>query len=230
MKRRLTSLGAVALAIAALGFAGCGDDEDEATAAGETTTQQESAAQNPTQTGAAELRSLLTAQLQEHVYLAGIAISNGVNAGLDSKEFKAAADTLDQNSVALSESIGSVYGDEAAEGFLALWREHIGFFVDYTKARAEGDEAAADKAKADLDTYRTTFGSFIANANPELTADAVAEELKPHVESVFATIDAAVEKSPETFSLLREAAGHMPGTAEVLAGAIAAQMPDKFSS
>jgi len=34
--------------------------------------------------------------------------------------------------------------------------------------------------------------------------------------------------SPDVFPDLREAAGHMPGTAKVLAGAIAGQFPDKF--
>ena len=57
-------------------------------------------ASNPTETGAAELRSGLTHLLQEHVYLAGIAFTQGVGQGLDSKEFEASAATLDQNSVA----------------------------------------------------------------------------------------------------------------------------------
>ncbi|MEZ5249172.1 MAG: hypothetical protein R2713_08160 [Ilumatobacteraceae bacterium] len=30
--------------------------------------------------------------------------------------------------------IGSVAGAENQEAFLGLWREHIGFFVDYTSA------------------------------------------------------------------------------------------------
>ena len=88
----------------------------------------------------------------------------------------------------------------------------------------------SSKARKKLDGYRAEFGAFLASANPELTKEAVATELKPHVNSVFATIDAVVAKSPETFDLLKEAAGHMPGTANVLAGAISAQMPDKFGS
>jgi hypothetical protein len=184
----------------------------------------------PTETGAAELRSTLTAGLQEHVYLAGIAISTGVGAGLDSAEFEAAAGTLDKNSVALSEAIGSVYGKPAGEQFLALWRDHIGFFVAYTKAKATGDTMGAAKAKKQLDGYRAEFGAFLASANPNLTQEAVADELKPHVSSVFKTIDAVVAKSPNTFDLLQEAAAHMPTTANVLAGAIAKQYPDKFGS
>src|SRR3712207_8599940 len=75
-----------------------------------------------TETGASELRATLTAGLNEHVYLAGIAVKQGVDNGLDSKQFKAAAGTLDENSEALAEAIGSVYGPDAGEQFLALWR------------------------------------------------------------------------------------------------------------
>jgi hypothetical protein len=232
MKRKLLGFGTVALAALAVGATGCGEDEKNETSSGGTAqaASMDSRSGAATETGAAELRATLTAGLQEHVYLAGIAISTGVGAGLDSAEFKAAAGTLDKNSIALSEAIGSVYGGEAGKQFLALWRDHIGFFVDYTKAKATGDAKGAQAAKQGLNDYRAEFGAFIASANPNLTQKAVADELKPHVNSVFTTIDAVVAKSPKTFDLLQEAASHMPTTANVLAGAIAKQYPDKFGS
>jgi hypothetical protein len=46
------------------------------------------------------------------------------------KEPTAAA--LDGNSVDIANAIGSVYGKDAGESFLPLWRKHIGFVVDYT--------------------------------------------------------------------------------------------------
>ena len=230
MKRKLLTLGAVALAVVSMGtVAACGGDDkdssDNASAA-----QTDTRAGGGTETGAAELRANLTAGLQEHVYLAGIAVANGVGQGLDSPEFKAAAGTLDKNSVGLSEAIGSVYGQDAGKQFLALWRDHIEFFVEYTKGKATGDAKAMNAAKRKLDGYRAEFGAFLASANPELTKQAVADELKPHVASVIATIDAAVAGSPETFERLREAASHMPTTANVLAGAIVKQFPDKFAT
>ena len=229
--RRFT-LAAIAASLLAAGGvigAGCGGDDDKSSARTAPVANTEAAAQG-TDSGASELRSGLTALLQEHVYLAGIAINTGVSGGLDSKEYEAAAATLDQNSVGLSEAIGSVYGKEAGDQFLALWRDHIGFFVDYTKAKASKDRAGARDAEKKLDGYRAEFGAFLESANPNLTKEAVAEELKPHVESVFETIDAVVAGSPDVFEKLREAAGHMPGTANVLAGAIVKQMPEKFSA
>lgn len=177
-------------------------------------------------TGAAALRTGLTLLLQEHVYLAGSA--TGAAIGGRTEEFEAAAATLDENSIALSEAIGSVYGDDAEMAFLELWRTHIGFFVDYTNGVATGDQAAADEALANLDGYRTDFGAFIASANPNLPAEAVAEELGPHVETLTAAIDAQVAEDPAAFDLLKEAANHMPMTAAVLAGGIVTQFPDQF--
>ena len=177
-------------------------------------------------TGAAALRSGLTVLLQEHVYLAGAA--TGAAIGGRDEEFEAAAATLDENSVALSEAIGSVYGDDAGAAFLELWRTHIGFFVDYTTGVATDDQAMADEALENLDQYRTDFGAFIASANPNLPADAVAAELEPHVETLTAAIDAQAAEDPAAYTLLKEAANHMPTTAAVLAGGIAMQFPEQF--
>jgi hypothetical protein len=138
--------------------------------------------------------------------------------------FEASAATLDQNSQDLAGSVGSVYGEDAGNAFLELWRTHIGFFVDYTTARANGDQEGQDTAREGLDAYRADFGAFLESANPNLPQDAVAEELVPHVDSVFAAIDAVVDGDAGAFDTLKTAAGHMPMTAAVLAAGIAEQM------
>ncbi|MGH8991397.1 MAG: hypothetical protein ACRDZ7_07710 [Acidimicrobiia bacterium] len=173
----------------------------------------------------------MTAGLQEHEYLAGIAVVQAVlTKKTDSPEFTAAAAALDKNSVALSEAIASVYGKGAGDAFLPLWRKHIGFFVDYTVGKLTNDAAKADKAKSDLDGYRADFGAFLASANPNLTKQAVAEALVPHVTATFAAIDGVVAGDGTGSEKLRVAAGHMPMLAATLAGAIAKQFPDKFPS
>src|SRR5690606_25532859 len=143
------------------------------------------------------LRALLTAQLQEHVYLAAAA----TGAALDGRteDFEQAAAALDENSVALAGSIESVYGEDAGAAFLELWRTHIGFFVDYTVGSASDDMAMVEAARAGLDDYRTDFGAFLASANPNLPADAVAEELVPHVATLFAVIDAQAADSDDAY-------------------------------
>jgi len=228
-------IGVAALAAAALVAAGCGGDDDkqQASANGTTTMTHESMSHKSgsakgVDTAAATLRANLTAALQEHVYLAGIAVSQGVEHGLDSAQFKSAAGTLDKNSVAISDAIGSVYGDAAGKQFLKTWRDHIGFFVDYTKGRATQNPALVKKANRELDGYRAAAGAFLAKANPNLTAEAVSNDLKGHIATLETAIDAVVAKKANAFDLLQSAASHMPGTADVLAAAIQKQFPEKF--
>src|SRR5688572_8855211 len=144
-------------------------------------------------TAAATLTRDLTGLLVDHEYLAGLAVLQGVTEGPDSGAFKAAAGALDKNSVQLSEVVGSVYGDAGAKKFLSLWRAHIGFFVDYTLAKAGGDMAGQKVALKKLDGYRNDFGAFIEGATEGgLPADAVADALTPHVESTIAAIDSVI--------------------------------------
>ena len=219
LKHRILTLVAVG-AMAAIGVACSGGDDNNSASAMPNRVAPSS------DTAAADLRVGLTALLQEHVYLAGMA----TGAALSGSDFPTAAAVLDSNSVDLSNAIGSVYGAEAERGFLDLWRKHIGFFVAYTQGKAGNDSAMVAKARADLDGYRADFGAFLASANPNLTKDAVAQELKGHVDTLFAAIDAQAAKDPTADMLLRTAAGHMPHTAEVLAGAIVKQMPEKFAA
>lgn len=218
-----TTLGA-ALSLGVPGVALAHSDTHSAAAAVSGTDAKKSARTLPTETAGAELRAALTALLQEHVYLAGIATGTALAGG----DLAPPAAALDDNSVALADAIASVYGDAAGEQFLALWRRHIEFFVDYTTASATGDEAAKAEAVAALDGYRADFGAFLASANPNLPKEAVAEELVPHVTTMFAAIDAQAAGDPSQYAKLREAASHMPMTAKVLAGGIAKQFPKQF--
>ena len=179
-------------------------------------------------TEAAGLRSALNNLLQEHVYLAAAA----TGAALDGRdaEFKAAAGALDQNSIAISKAIGSVYGTDAERAFLPLWRRHIGFAVDYTVGVASGDKTKADKAVGDLLGYTEDFGAFLASANPNLPKNVVAGLAKHHVVTLKDVIDAQASKDPaKAYMALRTAAGHMSMIADPLAEAIVKQFPDKFT-
>ncbi|WP_147794606.1 copper amine oxidase [Cellulomonas sp. Y8] len=141
---------------------------------------------------ASTLRSTLTALLQEHVYLASYAVFTAYTAegGVDSPAFTAAAATLDANSVALSDAVTSLAGEENGAAFLDLWREHIGFFVDYAVADATGDEDGRQQALADLDGYRPEAGAFFEKvSNGELPADDVAAGLGMHVSTLAGAID-----------------------------------------
>jgi hypothetical protein len=179
-------------------------------------------------TNASDLRVALNSLLSEHVQLASAA--TGAALGGRDDEFKAAADALDTNSVDLSKAIGAVYGKDAEDAFLPLWRKHIGFFVDYTQGVAAKDQAKKDKALSDLTQYGQDFGAFLNSANPNLPKAAVADLLKSHVTTLTSAIDAqAAGDLPKAYAALRESAAHMDMIAGALAGGIVMQFPDKFS-
>jgi hypothetical protein len=178
---------------------------------------------------AAGLKSTLNTLFQEHVYLA--AAATGAALGGREAEFKAAAGALDQNSVAISRAVGFVYGTDAEQAFLPLWRKHIGFAVDYTVGVASNDKGKQDKAVGDLIAYTKDFGAFLNAANPNLPTKVVADLVQHHVVTLKTVIDAQASKDQaKAYAALRTAAGHMQAIADPLADAIAMQFPDRFGS
>ena len=185
-------------------------------------------ATTPNTIPASELRAKLNTLLQEHAYLA----ASATNAALGGRktEFEAAAGALDANSVDLSKAIGMVYGSGAEQAFLALWRKHIGFFVDYATGVAMKDKAKQEKAVSDLVGYTGDFGAFLASANPNLPKAAVADLVKTHVLTLKDVVDAqAAGDQRRAFTALRSAASHMMMIADPLASAIAEQFPNRFA-
>ena len=220
MKKALPLVGA-ALA-AALLLSGCSMGAASDSMANDDTKASSSETVDTVNSDGAALRATLTSQFSDHVYLAGAAIHAALAAGGDLTEAKTAGAVaaLDANSVDIAASVGSVYPD-AEEPFLESWREHIGFFVNYTLGEATGDQAMSDMAVADLTEYAASFGELLNSVVPTLPADAVEEALGMHATSLIAAIDADIAGDPEYYTLLKEAAGHMPMTATAIAGAIA---------
>lgn len=178
---------------------------------------------------ASDLRVALNHLLSEHVSLAAAATGAALRGR--NVEFAAAAGALDANSQDLAKAIGSVYGDAAGEAFLPLWRKHIGFVVDYTKAKAAGSKRMQDKAVADLLQYSQDFGAFLNSATPALPKEAVADLVKMHIVSLKDVIDAQAARDPKlTYQKIREASAHMQMVADPLADAISKQFPEKFPS
>ncbi|QIG50883.1 hypothetical protein G5V57_26010 [Nordella sp. HKS 07] len=184
------------------------------------------AAQNQ---AAGDLRLTLNGLLSEHVTLAAAATQAALRGR--KSEFEAAAAALDMNSQDIAGAIGSVYGQEAGEAFLPLWRKHIGFFVDYTMGKAIGSKKKQDKAVNDLVQYASDFGAFLNSATPALPKDTVADLVKMHVVSLKEVVDAQAARDYKlAFEKTRAASHHMRMIADPLADAIAAQFPDKFAA
>lgn len=179
-----------------------------------------------TATKAADLRVVLNALEREHVDLASQATRNGFDGSAD---FAASGKALDDNSVAISQAIGSVYGADAQAKFLVIWRSHITFFVNYTVAAKTGNKAGMDKAVADLGGYVDAISDFFSGANPNLPREAVHQLVGDHVTLLKAAVDSYGAKDFATSYTKEHEANVQIGTiANAIAGAVVKQYPEKF--
>lgn len=220
MKTFKSTLAALALgtAIAVTGIAG-----------GDVTGTYSAVAAEAHGKAANDLRLALNQLLAEHATLAAAATQAALRGR--KSEFAAAAGALDKNSQDIAGAIGSVYGKDAGDAFLPLWRKHIGFFVDYTTAKATGSKKKQDKAVQDLLQYASDFGAFLNSATPSLPKEAVADLVKTHIVSLKEVVDAQASRDYKlAFEKIRAASHHMQMIADPLADAIAMQFPDKFAA
>ena len=189
--------------------------------------QSQSSAPN-TATKAAGLRVVLNNLEAQHVDLASAA----TRAGFDgSPMFDASAAALDNNSVALSKAIGSVYGPDAEAKFLEIWRSHITFFVNYTVAAKKGDKAGMDKAVSDLNGYVSAISDLLGGATG-LPKDAVASLVTEHVGLLKMAVDKhGAGDYAGSYTAQQQARDQITTKiADTLAGAIVKQSPDKFKN
>ncbi len=102
-------------------------------------------------------------------------------------------------------------------------------------AVASGDDDGKTQALADLDGYADDFAAFLNSANPNVDPAAFADNLRMHVGTLTAVIDAQAEATPQesgnqqtAYMALRDAYAHMGGSAAALSAAISTQFPDLF--
>lgn len=181
-----------------------------------------------TDTKAANLRVALNSLEAQHVDLASAA----TRAGFDgSPMFEASGKALDDNSVALSKAVGSVYGADAETKFLEIWRSHITFFVNYTVAAKSGDKAGMDKAVSDLNGYVSAISDLLGGATG-LPKDAVASLVTEHVGLLKDAVDKyGAGDYTGSYNAQQQARDQITTKiADTLAGAIVKQSPAKFTN
>ncbi|WP_246938868.1 copper amine oxidase [Bacillus pinisoli] len=187
-------------------------------------------AQTPTvTTPASDLRAALDALLSEHAYLAVVAMQKGIDGKGD---FEAAAGALSENTDSLTAAVTSFYGEEGGAAFKEIWSSHIGYFVDYVKATGANDQAAKDKALAELDEYRVEQAAFFDSATgSRLKASELEEGLKVHINQLLWAFDNYVSGDfDKAYDSVRESIHHMYGFGKGLSWAITDQFPDKFEN
>lgn len=177
-------------------------------------------------TPASDLRVTLDRLLSEHAFLTVQALHA---AATDDDQFAAAAQALEANTAELEAAIADIYGEPAGQRFGDLWRAHIGYVVDYSRARLAGDIAAQERAIDGLDTYQSAFVSFLAGANPHLPEETLHHLLEDHLAQLLQVEKIQADDFDELYAAVGEAHRHMFELGDGLAGAIAMQFPDRFA-
>jgi hypothetical protein len=177
---------------------------------------------------AADLEALLEGLLAEHAELVAdvmVAAADGGNTG-------AAVEALQQNTVELTGAINTVYGPAGARAFDQLWGQHTQFFAEYAVASGDDDQERRNDAFAKLHDYHRDFSTFTDTATGGAApAEVVVELLHTHVDDLTGYIDAHTSgDDTEAEARLDSATSYMSVIAEALAGAIAAQDPQRFPS
>lgn len=130
------------------------------------------------ETPAGQLRVTLDRLLSEHAFLTVQAVHAGVT---DDDLFAAAAEALEANAAELEAAVAGFYGEPAGRDFGDMWRAHIGYIVDYTRAHEAGDDAARERPQEGLASFQGNLAQFLAGANPELTEETLRSLLEDHL-------------------------------------------------
>ena len=179
-----------------------------------------------TETPAGQLRVTLDRLLSEHAFLTVQAMHAGVT---DDDLFAAAAEALEANTAALEEAIAGIYGEAAGRGFGDLWRAHIGYVVDYTRAHRADDEAAKKRAQEGLQAFQEDFTAFLSGANPELSEEGLRSLLEDHLGQLEQVAHLHGGDYGAAYESARHAHQHMFALGDGLSAAIATQLPETFT-
>lgn len=179
-----------------------------------------------TDTAAADLRVGLNALMKEHVNLGLSALFNVIE---ENEATAGSVAALDENSVELAATVGSVYGDDAEDAFLQIWRDHIGFFANYAVGLRTDDEDMRLEAEADLQTYQTDIATFFNSALPMIQKSTVIAGAGEHKRLLLEAMDEYHEGNYEAaYMAQREADKQISGIANLLAKEIVAQNQSSF--
>jgi hypothetical protein len=140
-----------------------------------------------------KLRANLTNMLGEHVSLVVASMRAATGQPTD---FKALGATLNQNTVALTKAVYSLYGDKPGEAFQNLWADHVDALMEYTSATVKGDTHTANDALARLRTFEPALAKFLAAATQsQLGAQALARAYSEHDQMLVGEVKAYQAKN-----------------------------------
>jgi hypothetical protein len=182
--------------VALMAAAGCTSSKggNSTTAASQTTGGHVHAADAPTTTLPASAspaqRALQFDQLLgQHAFLAVRQMRSMVLPAADSRQ--AAGASLQRNTDALSQLVGSAYGGPTGSRFRDVWQRLTVDLSSYAQGVAKQDQPARDRARASLMADSKAYGDWLATASQgRLQSTAAAATVKSHVQDLMNQLDA----------------------------------------
>ena len=177
----------------------------------------------------ADLQGRLSVDLTEHVDLSADSMRAAYD-GFGGAKFRAAAGSLDKNSVDLANMIGSVYGQQKQVQFLALWRKHIDYLNLYALAVKNNDQNLKQQEVNNLNNVAAPgMAKFLNQANPNLPVETVTKDLQTHEQYLLKSLD-AYSGGDYTTSYSEELSGDSQALmmANMLANAIVRENPSQY--
>ena len=176
-----------------------------------------------------DLQSALNTLFIEHVDLSLTTMRVAYD-GFGSPNFQGAAGALDQNSVAIANMVGQVYGPNNQAQFLELWRKHIDYLNTYALATKNNDQNLKQQALNNLNNVAAPgMANFLNQINPNLPVSTVTQELKNHEQDLLNSFDAyAAGDFATSYSGQVTGDSHASMFAAMVANAIVRQYPSQY--
>ncbi|RAZ73450.1 hypothetical protein [Planococcus halotolerans] len=155
------------------------------------------------------------------------------------KQFEGAEDAeavekqLNQNAEEVAAAVGSIYGEEAAQQFDAIFAGQYEDTEGFALAVKSGDEAQIEATKQVLlQEFPAELGGFLSTATGgALPADVAEEAIRAHEQDVIDIFMSYTEGDFDTaYERFNTAEDNINVVGTALAGAIVTQMPDKFAA
>jgi hypothetical protein len=140
----------------------------------------------------------------------------------DEDFIQAANAALGKNTTAMTQLVGSLFGEQAAAQFSPLWSTHVQALFNYARGLADDDSGVRDAASTTLTAYERDLGGFFAAAsNGRLPRETAVAALEMHVNHLLQQADAYSAKDyPKADALYRQSYAHTFGLGKALAGAL----------
>jgi hypothetical protein len=152
-----------------------------------------------------ELPAQFEQLLGQHALLAmRLARSEVANAS----DFRRAAETsLEENTGALRQLVGTAFDDTQGDRFKLLWQGYVTDLTAYADGAASQDASAKQQARADLMAYCDDYGAWLAGAsNGQVQAGEAARAARTRVVGLIKQVDAyAAGDYQQAYKLEREA-------------------------